>query len=778
MDWSHYYVLALAAATIVLLALEKAHLSVIGVALMVAVAVPGLVTPEQAIEGFAKPALITIACLFVVGEGFVRTGAASILAERVLQRTGSSESAVILLVMVMSAFLSAFVNNTLVVITFMPVITTICGKTGLFPSRLLIPLSYASILGGMCTLVGTSTNLLVSGELLDHDEMALEMFTITPAGVILAGIGILYLAVIGRRLLPKVPSLSMQMSHGPVKEYVTEITIGEGSKLIGQPIQEVGKRGSEGAATMMLVRNEATVWPPFRDLSVQQGDILMMSGSIQELTQLQLSEARGTKDNPDTYDPSTMSFFELAISPVSTWVGKRVGQVALKSQYGAAVVALQRSGRHIRERVSSLTLHAGDVLLAFGDDRSKAYLRQSDDFHMIEGVDQTIHRTEKAPWAFAIILVVIALFVTNAVHYSTAAMIGALGMIMAGCLTVRQAHSAVRWPIIFFIAGMLGLSKSLDTTGTTDVLGAWLLSLVPGESPYLLLIATFAGTVLLTEFLSNNAVAVLMVPVALSAAQQAKFDPSPFVMAVALGASSCFANPIGYQTNLMVLGPGGYRFRNFLKVGLPLDLLMIVAGVVVIPWFWPLQAPTPRTGWVDAHDKPVHSMTGTTSQNTELTLTLKLREPGHVYISSYSIDQGHLALYPSQFLSNDLTIEGALPPGRYRLPGTLAGQALGWPVPLEGVVTYMVVVSREPLPDVLAWLGRLDQVGNQAVDRSMGHYQSHAIRKNGDLAPSKGEKPPGALLAAFKDASGTESAMIPWPGREGVYYSKLMLEVR
>ena len=479
MTWENVYVLLLALATVLLLALEKAHLSVLGVGLILAVAIPGLVTAEQAIAGFSNPALITIAALFAVGEGFLRTGAASMLAENVLQRTGRSEASVVLLTMVMSAALSAFVNNTLVVVTFMPVITTICRRTGLLPSRLLIPVSYASILGGMCTLVGTSTNLLVSGSLRDHGQEGLTMFQMSPAGLVLAGAGILYLGLVGRRLLPRVPSLSTQLGSGELREYVMEIHVGAGSKLIGQPAADVGKKAGGGAQTTMVVRDEALLWPPFDDLAVEEGDILMMTGPIGDLTQLQLAEAGGGEK--DSYDPRSMSFFELAVAFGSPWVGRRVGDVELRSQSGAVVVALQRSGRHIRDRVTSMTLHAGDVLLAFGDDRSKAFLRQGTDFHLIEGVDSAIQITRKAPWAFGIILMVIALFVSNAVHYSTAVLAGALAMTLTGCLTVRQTQTAIKWPIILFIAGMLALSTALANTGTTERIAEWILALLPGH---------------------------------------------------------------------------------------------------------------------------------------------------------------------------------------------------------------------------------------------------------------------------------------------------------
>ncbi|MEM7199991.1 MAG: SLC13 family permease [Planctomycetota bacterium] len=591
MTWEQIYVLALAAITIALLALEKAHLSVLGVGLVVAVAIPGVVAAEEAIAGLANPALVTIAALFVVGEGFLRTGAASILADNILQRTGRSESLVVVLMMVMAAALSAFVNNTLVIVTFLPVVTTICRETGFYPSRMLIPLSYASILGGLCTLVGTSTNLLVAGAMEKANvDWHLTMFSMTPPGIVMAGAGILYLALFGRRLLPRIHSLSTQMAAGSVKEYVMEITVADSSQLIGERAGEIGKnRGQKNARTTAVVRGETLLWPPFDEVLIQKGDVVMLSGPIPELTQLQRDEMR-SDGQADSYDPASMSFFELALSPTSTWVGRRVGDVALKSDFGAVVVAVQRSGRHIRDRVSTMTLLGGDVLLAFGDERSKHYLRMTNDFHVIEGVQDSIHRNEKAPWAFGIVLGVIALLVTEVVHYSTAALTGALAMTVSRCLTVRQAHQAIRWPIILFIAGMIALSAALMESGTTELIADTLTRFVPDEGgDWLLLCGTFLATVVMTEFLTNNAVAVLMTPLAITTAQKLDLSEIPFVMAVALGASCCFANPMGYQTNLMVLGPGGYRFRHFIKVGLPLDLLLFAVGVAVIPLFWPLR---------------------------------------------------------------------------------------------------------------------------------------------------------------------------------------------
>ena len=592
------YVLALALLTIVLLALEKAHLSILGVGLVIAVAVwPGLVPAREAVSGFANAAVVTIAALYIVGEGFLRTGAATLLAEKILARTGGREGLVILLVMAMAAAISAFISNTLVVITFLPVVTTICQKTGLCPSRLLIPVSFASILGGMCTLVGTSTNLLVSGALQERGlvlvpgrgEPGLGMFDTTLPGLVVVAAGFLYITLIGRHLLPKVPSLTSQIGGPGSREYVTEITVGTESKLIGRPIEEMRKEalapeaGSKAARPLMLVRNETLHWPPFRNMKVKAHDILMASGRVQALTELQKS---GGQDQ-DTYDPATMTFFELALTPSSSHIGLKVSEIALKNRYGAVVVALQRQGKHIRERLSELRLRSGDVILVFGTDKAKEMVRQSHEFNLIEGVADVIYRREKARAAMAVAAVVITLFVTGVVAPVIAALFGAMLMVLSGCLSLRQAHSAVNWPIIIFIGGTLALSKGLDHSGATAILARGIESGLGDFGPLALLAGLYLGSILLTEMLSNHAVAVIMTPIAVTIAVDAGLPPLPLVLAVALGASTSFANPMGYQTNLIVLGPGGYRFSDFIRIGLPLDILLGVVGVAALTWLHP-----------------------------------------------------------------------------------------------------------------------------------------------------------------------------------------------
>lgn len=583
MDWAQIYVVVLACVAIALLATEKAHLTVIGIALIAGVAAPGLIDIKVAVAGFSNTAVVTVGALYVVGEGFLRTGAAASLAKRILERTGGRETTVVFLVMIMSALLSAFVNNTLVVVTFMPVITSICRETGLFPSRLLIPLSYASIVGGMCTLVGTSTNLLVSGVLENEGLPGISMFEMTLPGIMLAGVAMLYIGLIGRHLLPKIPSLATQSGTEDVREYVTEITIGEKSTFVGSSVKDFGTETGSRAA--MLVRNEKVFRPPFRDLTIAAGDILVVAGRVEELASLHHDPAH-TAPSEERFRPSTMSFFELALTLDSAMVGRRVRDLKLKQRHGAVVIGLMRNGHHLQARYSDLRLRSGDVLLAFGDDRSRANIRHGSDLHVVEGVAEKIYHHERAPFAIGVILAVVTMFVTGLVQPCTAALLGALGMVTTGCLTVAQATRAVNWGILIFIAGTLALSQALQATGAAAWLGQFLADTLASSGGIGLLIGVYAVTIILTETLSNNAVAVLMTPVALAAAQAANIDYRPIVLAVAFGASTSFANPMGYKTNLLVYGPGGYRFMDFVKVGLGLDLVIGALGVLIIPWFW------------------------------------------------------------------------------------------------------------------------------------------------------------------------------------------------
>ncbi|MBK8979256.1 MAG: SLC13 family permease [Planctomycetes bacterium] len=594
MDWEHAYVLGLAALATTLLALQKAPLGVVGLGLIVAVAAPGLATSQQAIHGFGNKAVVTIGALYVVGEGFLRTGSAAVLASRILARTGHDERSVTLSIVLLAAALSAFVNNILVVVTLMPVVTSICRETGIYPSRLLIPLSYASIAGGLTTLVGTSTNLLVSGTLEEFGRPPMSMFEISGPGIVLAVVAVLYVSLIGRRMLPKIPSLATQAGADELREYVTEITIGERSPLIGRTIASIGGAPGSGTRVQMAIRDELPIpRDAFPRETIRARDLLVLRGRVQDLASLHHDRkhrddtASANGEETERYDPSSMSFFELAIAPDSSLVGKRIAEIRLKERFGAVVVGILRAGRHLQTRLHERRVNQGDLLLVFGNEAARERLRQSTDFSVIEGADRKIYRKDKAPTSLAILLALIAMF-AGGVEPVTAALIGALAMVLTGCVTVRQAQNAVNWQILIFIAGTIALSRALSATGADDMIGGHLARSLGSAGPFVLLAGIYVGTVALTELLSNNAVAVLMTPVALATAEAAGVDERILCMAVALAASNSFANPVGYKTNLVVFGPGGYRFRDFVRVGIGLDLLLAATGIAVLPLFFPL----------------------------------------------------------------------------------------------------------------------------------------------------------------------------------------------
>ena len=395
------------------------------------------------------------------------------------------------------------------------------------------------------------------------------------------------MAFVGRRLLPRIPSLAAQPGADELKEYVTEITVGPQSPLVDRSIEQVSAE-SDGrpARVSMVIRGEDVIRPPFDDVRVRAGDTLMVSGHVQRLTEIrQASDAATDGERTERLRPGDMSFYELATTPQSASIGRRVRDLALRTRYGAAIVGLLRDGHHMQQRLADLRVRQGDVLLAFGDDDSKEKLRRSADWHLIEGIDRQIYRREKAPWAIAIIAALVAMFIAG-VQPVTAALGGALAMVLTGCLSVRQANAAVNWPLLMFIAGTLALSKALRATGADVMLGDALATTFGSLGDTALLAAIYFGTIALTELLSNNAVAVMMTPVALATAAASGMDERLAVMAVAFAASNSFANPVGYKTNLMVFGPGGYRFRDFFRTGIGLDVLLGCVGVAVLPWFF------------------------------------------------------------------------------------------------------------------------------------------------------------------------------------------------
>ncbi len=574
--------------TILFLVFEVLTIDLVGIGIILVLSLSGVLAPGEAVAGFSSRAVITVASLFIVGEGILRTGAVGFLARRLIDLSKGNFQAILFLTVLSVGTVSMFLNNTPVVIVFIPILLGIASERNIFPSKIMIPLSYASILGGSCTLIGTSTNILVSTVVEEHGHAPIAMFELTKVGLILFLIGIVYIITIGKRLLPEHRTLTTQAPGGALREFVTEVEVLMGSQAAGKPVKEVFKPG--GPLVLSLVRGEEMFWPPFKDVIVTEGDLFILQGNVNDIAALESrDEVRilpGMVDGRFRFEPKSMTFVELVVPPDSVCVGCKVRDLGLRRRADLVPIALMRGGRHIRAKVSDLIVRPGDVLLAFGSEEGVAEISEGRDFLLMEGIHETFVNRRRANFAIGILALVMAALSTGAVPMEAAALGGAFLMIVTGCLTPAQAYRSVNWPILILIAGTLALGRSLEVTGTAAEIAGPLVAVGEQWGPWAALAALYLATSVVTAVLSNNATAVLLVPIALRLAQSLGVSVRPFIIAVALAASAAFATPLGYQTNLLVYGPGGYRFKDFFRIGAPLTLILWIAGTLLIPLFW------------------------------------------------------------------------------------------------------------------------------------------------------------------------------------------------
>ncbi len=575
---------------LLLLGLELLPMDLVGLLALLAVVFTGLLGPSEALAFFGHPAVITIGSLLVVAEGLHRTGTLAWLAGFLAARSSGRLTPLLFWMCLVTALASAFVNNTPIVAVFLPVILGLAGRFQLPPSKLLIPLSFASILGGTCTLLGTSTNILVSEVTARHGFPPLGVFEILPVGAAFTVLGLAYLLLVGKRFLPERPSLGVPREGSRVREFVTEVGIGRGSTMIGRPVEDMEARLQ--ARALVLVRGEEMLWPPPGKEKIREGDILLIKGSVNSIAGL--DRLQGVELLPEwiegkvRFDPRTMTFVELLLPPGSPAVGRKVKDLRLHPRAGLVVVALMRKGRHLREKISRLTLQPGDVLLAFGDQRSIGEARRMEEFVLTEEVQEGVVNKRKAPLAASILLLMVGSIALGFLPLAVAALAGAAAMVLGGCINTAQAYKAVDWRILFLLVGALALGRSLETSGLADWIARLLVRHLE-SNPLFVVGGLYLAAVLLTELLTHGAVAVLMTPVALTAAAGMGMDHRTFIMAVLFGCSASFLTPVGFQTNTMVYGIGGYRFRDFFLVGFPLQVLCFLLTLGLVPLVWPFR---------------------------------------------------------------------------------------------------------------------------------------------------------------------------------------------
>lgn len=586
-------VVAVLVGAVVLWLTEWWSVDLVALCIPLALVAAGVLTPEAATAGFANPALLTVAAILVVSAGLVRTGVITYVGNKIIQHSHGDERRLLLILIVTMAVVSSFINNTAVVAMFLPVTLGVAQKFKVPPSKLLIPLSFASILGGTTSLIGTSTNILVHGMMREHGLRGLGMFEITPVGLAYAAVGLTYLFFVGRRLLPDRGTVTSYLSgHRTSGEYMTEVQVPEGSDLIGLRVGEALQSASPEVRLLQVLRGEQIFWPPLDKVEIRAGDVFLLKGDVNQLLSLYRQQGLellpGLKAEAVRYAVKDMALAEVVISPNSPLIGRTLRDVQFRQHYGASVMALQRHGEHLRDELPTIKLRVGDVLLVMADREDIARLMTFEEFLVLEGVQEVVVREDKAPIALVLIVAFVAFATLTSAPIMMLALATAVLMVISGCLTMRQAYAALDLSVLILIGGALALGAAMEGTGTATYLADRVVSGLGGYGPQVVLAGIYLMTTIMTEAMSNNASAVLMVPIAIKVALALGADPRPFAIAVAFAGSAAFSTPIGYQTNTLVYGPGGYRFFDYTRVGMPLNLLLWAVATLLIPLWWPL----------------------------------------------------------------------------------------------------------------------------------------------------------------------------------------------
>ncbi|WP_136808790.1 SLC13 family permease [Desulfosediminicola flagellatus] len=578
--------------TLYLLITEKISVDLTAIGIMVLLVVTRILTPREAVNGFSNPAVITVGAMFVVSKGMMRTGGVEFLGRQVIRLARGNALLALAVILFTVAIASAFINNTPVVILFIPVVMAMCCEFGLSPSKFLIPVSYASILAGTCTLIGTSTNIIISDLSNEYGYGALSMFELSIIGVPIALVGILFLLVAAPRVLPELANPVCHIEDSEHRQYLAEFQITPDSKLIGRDSTDIFEVRYPKLEVLEVI-NKSLIYYPGRDpIKVDAGDILLVKGSLNDLVAILQKEGvelpssetglllGAQKDAPIVV--------ELIISPHSSLRGRKLENTDLAKDQEVNIIAVKRVNLHMTERqIHDVRLKTGDVILIWCSESKLDAIRAGNDCIVIEDVYEEIVHKRKAIWSIINFIGMIGTATLGLADIMTCALTAAFLMIVTGCLQMRDAYRALQADVLMLIAGTIALGVAMQKTGTSQIYAEAFLSLFSGLSPTLVLGGIILLTSISTQILSNNATAVLLLPIAISTALGIGVDPKPFIVGICIGASACFATPIGYQTNLMVYGPGGYSFKDYLKLGIPLNIFVVIAGMLLIPIFWP-----------------------------------------------------------------------------------------------------------------------------------------------------------------------------------------------
>ncbi|MFQ2591180.1 SLC13 family permease [Aeromonas caviae] len=603
------WVLSMLVGAILLFITNKVRMDVVALMIIILFVLSGTLTLPQALAGFSDPNVILIAALFVVGEGLVRTGIAYQVGDALVKVAGSSETRMLVLLMVAVATLGAVMSSTGVVAIFIPVVLSVANRMGIPAGRLMMPLGFAGLISGMMTLVATPPNMVVNSELMRHDIQGFGFFGFTPMGVIILGMGILYMLLMRNRLVREgEEGKGKQMGRSTMRDLIRDyqlagrarrLAIRPDSPLIGQTLDELQLRARFGANVIGMER-----WRKFRRVMVsvtgvtefQAKDVLLIDMSDPEVDVREFcSEARLEpmilRGEYFSDQAREVGMAEVSLIPGSRLLGKSIREVTFRSRYGLSVVGIRRDGEALTGKLVDEALQMGDTLLVVGN---WSLIRQLQTHHrdfLLLGlpaeVDEMAPARSQAIHALIALGVMIVLMVTDPVPNVIAALIACLLMGKFRCIDLESAYKSIHWPTLILIVGMLPFALALQQTGGVDLIVGALISAVGEMGPRVMLASLFVLCAVIGLFISNTATAVLMAPIALGTADQMGVSPYPFAMTIAIAASAAFMTPVSSPVNTLVLGPGNYKFMDFVRIGVPFTLLVMVVSVIAIPWFFP-----------------------------------------------------------------------------------------------------------------------------------------------------------------------------------------------
>lgn len=577
--------------TMVLFSIEKIAPDVIALGVIVVLVLSGMLPLERALDGIGSEAFILVLGLLVMTAGLEKTGVVNMAGDWIARKAGHDVNRFLLILVLAAAGLSALMSNTGATAFFLPIVIGIAKNMKVSRSKLLMPLAFASILASSLSLIATTTNIVVSGLMEDEGMLPLGMFELTAVGLVILAVGVVYLMTIGRKLIPDRPYEEPFSAEANVRNYLTELVIPEGSNLCGKTLVQAALGSDLDLTVLRISKNKRSFLVPTPKTILDAGDVLIVEGNRDGL--LNIQEETGLKLKPRSdiayqeVQSEKISLFEVILLPRSPLIGRTLKQLNFRNRYGLQVLGINRSGRTIRRKLSALRLSVGDQLLLHGSRTSAIALDQSGAFRLLHVIRTDEQDTKRAIISGVIFLGSLTMAALNIISVPVAAVLGMLLVFLTGCITPEEGYQMVNWRALIMIGGMLALGIAIQETGTAAYLSERIISFTGGMDSRWLLGGFFLLSMLLSQPMSNQAAAVVVVPIAIQTALQLGLNPRSFAVMITLGASCSFLTPLE-PSCMMVYGPGNYRFVDFLKVGMPLTVIIFFTALVMVPAIWPL----------------------------------------------------------------------------------------------------------------------------------------------------------------------------------------------